>query len=267
MKDKIDNLRKECAALDMFLAGLAPQDWSRTTAFYDWTVADEVMHLRLVDQFGILALTAPEQFPALVEEVREGQARGFELSDRMREQWGHLPPAEIRASWREEWERICALFDTTPPDTRLPWFGPPMAASAFVTARQMEVWAHGQDVYDLLRVRRVNDDRIRDICELGVRTHGWSFSNRGLERPARPEVRLTAPSGAVWVWNEGEAERISGAAEDFALVVTQRRNHADTALEVVGEGARAWMEIAQCFAGAPELMPAPGQRLVVYEPD
>ena len=267
MKDKIDDLRKECAALDMFLAGLAPQDWSKVTAFFGWTVADEVMHLRQVVLFGILALTAPDLFAALVEEVRAGQARGFELSDRMREQWGQLPPAEIRANWCEDWQRICALFEATAPETRLPWFGPPMAASAFVTARQMEVWAHGQDIYDLFKLRRVNDDRIRNICELGVRTHGWSFGNRGLERPLRPEVRLTAPSGAVWVWNEGEAERISGPAEDFALVVTQRRNVADTALAVEGEGARAWMEIAQCFAGVPEQMPAPGQRLVVYGPD
>jgi uncharacterized protein (TIGR03084 family) len=162
---------------------------------------------------------------------------------------------------------ICALFDATDPETRLPWFGPPMAASAFVTARQMEVWAHGQDIYDLFKVRRVNHDRIRNICELGVRTHGWSFANRDLDRPARPEVRLTAPSGAVWTWNEGETERICGPAEDFALVVTQRRNVADTALVVEGAGARAWMEIAQCFAGAAEQMPAPGVRLVVCDAD
>lgn len=267
MKARIDHLREECAALDEFLASLAPADWSKVTAFFNWTVADEIMHLRLVDGFGIVSLTTPDEFPALVAQVRAGQARGFELSDRMRELWGHLSPADIRANWSDGWQRICALFDATDPEIRMPWFGPAMAASAFVTARQMEVWAHGQDIYDLFKVRRVNDDRIHSICELGVRTHGWSFANRSLERPERPEVRLTAPSGAVWAWNEGEVERISGPAEDFALVVTQRRNVADTGLVVEGEGAQAWMAIAQCFAGAPEQMPAPGERLVVYGQD
>lgn len=267
MKDKIEHLRQECAALDGFLSSLAPHDWDRVTAFYDWTVADEIMHLRLVDSFGVVALTAPDTFPALVDEVRSGQARGFELSDRMRKQWGHLSPAAVRAGWSDDWQRICALFGETDPETRLPWFGPPMAASAFVTARQMEVWAHGQDIYDLFRVRRVNNDSIRNICELGVRTHGWSFANRNLERPERPEVRLTAPSGEFWAWNEGAAELICGPAEDFALVVTQRRNVADTVLVVEGEGAQAWMAIAQCFAGAAEDMPTPGKRLVAYGGD
>lgn len=265
MRAVIDDLRMECAALDEFLAGLAPHVWDSVTAFFDWTVADEIMHLHLVDGFGIVSLTAPEAFPALLEEVRERQSRGFELSARMREQWGDLAPRELLAKWRVGWNRICALFGVTDPETRLPWFGPPMAAAAFATARQMEVWAHGQDIYDLLRVRRVNRDRIRNICELGVRTHGWSFANRQLKRPERPEVRLTGPSGAVWSWNEGAGELICGPAEDFALVVTQRRNVADTALVVEGDGARAWMEIAQCFAGAPEEMPRPGERLVVYD--
>jgi hypothetical protein len=38
---------------------------------------------------------------------------------------------------------------------------------------------------------------------------------------------------------------------DFCLVVTQRVHLSDTALELEGEPARAWMEIAQAFAGPP----------------
>jgi hypothetical protein len=43
-------------------------------------------------------------------------------------------------------------------------------------------------------------------------------------------------------------------------VVTQTRNIADTGLKVTGPNATAWMEIAQCFAGRPEMPPAPGTR-------
>ncbi len=42
--------------------------------------------------------------------------------------------------------------------------------------------------------------------------------------------------------------------------MTQNRNVADTALVVVGEPAKQWMAIAQCFAGNPENPPAPGVR-------
>jgi uncharacterized protein (TIGR03084 family) len=264
MKELVRELRDECAELDGFLTTLKPEDWTRQTIFFGWTVADEVMHLHQVDGFGIAALSAPERFPDIVAGVRAGQARGIELSQKMREDYGHLSHQELIETWRSGYQQICDLFDASEPDARLPWFGPPMAASAFVTARQMEVWAHGQDIYDLFRVRRKNSARLRNICELGVRTHGWSFANRKLERPDKPEVRLTAPDGVTWLWNEGQADRISGLAEDFAMVVTQRRHVDDTSLEVVGAGARQWMEIAQCFAGAPQRMPAPGERAVSY---
>ncbi len=129
-------------------------------------------------------------------------------------------------------------------------------------ARFMEVWAHGQDVYDLMRVPREHTDRIKNIAVLGVKTFGWTFVNRGLEVPgAPPYVRLVAPSGAIWEWNEpNETNKVSGTAVEFCQVVTQGRNVADTALEVVGETATRWMAIAQCFAGGPADPPKSGER-------
>ena len=264
MDKMIADFRAECVALSDLLVGLPDEDWRRATAFFDWSVADEVMHLHLVDDFGLVALTTPDAFPALVAEVRDGQANGIELSQRMRERYAALAPKDLLAAWTAGWERLVETFGRRPADDRIPWFGPDMSVGAFAAARQMEVWAHGQDVFDLLGVRRANSDRIRAICELGVKTQGWSFRNRGLERPSAPQVRLEAPSGAVWTWNEGASEQITGQAEDFALVVTQRRHVDDTGLKVEGVGARAWMEIAQCFAGAPETGPAAGVRRVDY---
>jgi uncharacterized protein (TIGR03084 family) len=71
-------------------------------------------------------------------------------------------------------------------------------------------------------------------------------------------VELAAPSGAVWAWGDADSsERITGPAEDFCLVVTQRRHVDDTALVVEGTVAREWMEIAQAFAGGATNGPAP----------
>ena len=137
-----------------------------------------------------------------------------------------------------------------------------MGVRMFTTARQMETWAHAQDVYDLLGKRRRYNDRIENIAVIGVKTFGWTFANRRLEVPATvPYVRLVAPSGALWEWNEAsESDRVCGTAVDLCHVVTQGRNVADTRLEVVGESAQRWMAIAQCFAGPPVDPPAPGTR-------
>jgi hypothetical protein len=61
----------------------------------------------------------------------------------------------------------------------------------------------------------------------------------------------TAPPG-VWSWGPADAaDRVTGDALDFCLVVTQRRNVADTGLSVTGDAAAAWIAIAQAFAGRP----------------
>ena len=56
---------------------------------------------------------------------------------------------------------------------------------------------------------------------------------------------------------------MTGPALDFCLVVTQRRHRADTALEVTGPVATAWMAIAQAFAGpaGPGRPPRPPARI------
>jgi uncharacterized protein (TIGR03084 family) len=147
-------------------------------------------------------------------------------------------------------------------DARLTWFGPDMGVRMFTTARQMETWAHGQAIFDVMGATRQPSARLRNIAEIGVRTYGWTFANRGLPVPGSvPHVRLTGPSGIVWTWNEPDhGNSVEGLAMEFCQVVTQVRNVADTGLTVAGEPARAWMSLAQCFAGPPEAPPAPGTR-------
>jgi hypothetical protein len=77
-----------------------------------------------------------------------------------------------------------------------------------------------------------------------------------------PHVALNAPDGSTWTWGEpSTSDFVSGSAEEFCLVVTQRRNVADTALRF-GGSATLWLPIAQCFAGPPADPPAPGVRVV-----
>ncbi|MBT7086568.1 MAG: hypothetical protein HN931_10385 [Desulfobacterales bacterium] len=76
---------------------------------------------------------------------------------------------------------------------------------------------------------------------------------------------LTSPSGKKWEWGPKDSDNtVTGLAEDFCLVVTQRRNIADTKLVTTGAVAKEWMSIAQAFAGPPEDGPKPGHRVVEY---
>ena len=123
-------------------------------------------------------------------------------------------------------------FGEADPIARVKWAGPDMSVRSSITARLMETWAHGLAIYDALGVERQDDDRIRNIAILGINTFGWAFRNRKLEVPAQPPyVRLTAPSGAVWEWNDlSTTNCVTGSATGFCQVLTQTRNVADTDL-------------------------------------
>ncbi|GGO75102.1 hypothetical protein GCM10012289_49340 [Nonomuraea cavernae] len=135
----------------------------------------------------------------------------------------------------------------------MPWYGPDMSAVSFVTARLMETWAHGQDVADALGVTREPTARLRHVAMIGFRAMPYGFAVRGLPAPEDPvRVELTTPGGEPWTAGPaGAADVVRGPMLDFCLLVTQRVHLADTALQITGATARAWMEIAQAFAGPP----------------
>ena len=254
------DLRAEQDALDAVVAGLTDIQWRLATPSLGWSVADQIGHLTYFDGTAVLAITDPDAFRASVKELRDA---GDHADDLMLQR--QLAPTELLAAWRTNRCRLGQAADKLEDGTRVAWYGPPMGARSFLTARLMECWAHGQDVVDAVGAVRPATDRLRHIAQLGVITRGWSYVNRGLEPPAGGvRVELTAPSGAVWRFGDGQddhdANVVTGPAEDFCLVVTQRRHVDDTALEVTGALARDWLEKAQAFAGPPTDGPRPGTR-------
>jgi len=260
LQAQVEDLRAEGRDLDSLLAGLTEADWRRATAFKGWTVWDVVAHLHLSDHMGMTSLAGEAQFRALMEDMR---VAATPMTGYARRWLGDLSGATLRDRWRALLADLCDGLEAADPERRLAWAGPGMKPRMFATARQMETWAHGSEIYDLFGVERRETDRLRNIATIGVRTFGWTFANRKLEAPQPvPWVRLTAPSGASWEWNTPQPDNcVEGRAVEFCQVVTQTRNVADTALRVVGEPASRWMAIAQCFAGPPENPPAPGARV------
>jgi uncharacterized protein (TIGR03084 family) len=122
----------------------------------------------------------------------------------------------------------------------------------------METWAHGHDVVDAIAAvaplaQRPPTQRLRHIAHIGVRARPFSYAVNQLEMPETDVyVGLEAPDGSLWEWgDEASGESVRGPAEDFCLLVTQRRHQADLRLEVTGPAAVQWMSIAQAFAGPP----------------
>jgi uncharacterized protein (TIGR03084 family) len=256
------DFRAECAALHAVLAAAPADAWQQPTQFKGWTFDDIIGHLHFSDHAAALAARSRDEVQSLFHEVHAARAAGISFADYTRRWLQGCSGPTLLERWREHAERLADTFAAFAPDHRLAWAGPDMSARSFMSARQMETWAHGQAVYDLLGLERVEHDRIRNIAVMGINTFGWAFKVHRREEPVpKPFVRLVSPSGATWEWNDPAADsRVEGSAVDFCRVVTQTRNVRDTKLVVTGVSATAWMEIAQCFAGPPERPPAPGTR-------
>ncbi len=254
-----EDFRQETRSLHSLIASLPAETYSEPTQFKGWTIVDVIRHLHFWNRMAHCQLSDPDQ---LVEHLGQMKARGITMRAYEAEKLGHLGPAELVAEWASFAEDTADLFATADPKARLKWAGPDMSARSSITARLMETWAHGQEVYDHAGKVRKNEDRVRNIVTLGVNTYGWTYATRGQKPPgSMPYLVLTAPSGEVWTQGEpSETERIEGLAEEFCQVVTQTRNIVDTKLKVLGAVASDWMSKAQCFAGAPNPPPAPGTR-------
>jgi uncharacterized protein (TIGR03084 family) len=244
------DLAAESRELTGILSGLAAADWDALTPADGWTVRDQVTHLAFFDDAALLSLRDPDAF---AKRRAEHVAIGDRFPDVIAERHRHLSGAEVLAWLTKSRQTLLSEYHAADPAARLPWYGPDMGVPSSVTARLMETWAHGQDIRDTHRVATPVTGRLRHIANLGVRTFGFSFLQRGLPVPSEPvRVALTGPDGATWTWGlDDAADRVTGEALDFCLVVTQRRNVADTGLAVTGPVAERWIAIAQAFAGRP----------------
>ena len=251
------DLRAEQEALDELVSGLAAEQWRLPTPSPGWSVADQIGHLTYFDGTAATAVTDPDAFQASIA-LLLGSEGGIDAATLHR----HLAPEDLLEAWRTNRARLHEAAAGLEEGVRIPWYGPSMSAKSFLTARLMECWAHGQDVADAVGVERRASDRLRHVAQIGFITRGWTYANRGIEAPpATIRVELDAPSGAVWRFGPDDAdEAVTGPAEDFCLVVTQRRHVDDTSLLAPGRASRDWLEKAQAFAGPATDGPPPRGR-------
>lgn len=258
MQQAID-FKDESDVLHKVLKSLDATEFGRSTQFKDWTIDDVLVHLHFWNKAADQSLNDPDGFAnlfgRLATHLASGTLRDFENGEIA------LRGQDLVEGWHAQYSDMADRWRVLDPKIRVRWAGPEMSVRSSATARQMETWAHGQEIFDLLGLRRQDADRIKNIVILGINTYQWSFKVRGMEAPQPvPFVRLTAPSGEEWTFGEEGDDSITGSAVDFCQIVTQTRNVADTDIKTTGPTSEAWMNHAQCFAGPPETPPAPGAR-------
>lgn len=246
----VADLRIESDELDVLVADLPASSWAGATPAPGWTIAHQIAHLLWTDRVSLLSVTDE---PGFTDVLAQAMTNPTGFVDAGAEELALTPPGELLADWRQTRGRLHDELLTVADGRKLPWFGPPMSAASMATARMMETWAHGLDVADALGVRRPATARLRSIAHIGVRTRDFAFTVHGLAVPTEPfRVELVAPHGELWTWGPDDAaQRVTGSAEDFCMLVTQRRARSELDVTAVGADAAKWLTIAQAFAGPP----------------
>jgi uncharacterized protein (TIGR03084 family) len=246
----VADLRAESDELEALVAVLPESGWANPTPAVGWTIAHQIGHLLWTD---LVALTTVTDEAAFGDILTEAAADPSGFVDAGAEEEAARPPTDLLADWRATRRQLHDALLAVDADRKLLWFGPPMSAASMATARLMETWAHSLDVFDTLGVHKPPSGRLRSIAHLGVRTRDYAFAVNGLPAPVEPfRIELRAPDGSMWSWGpEDAAQRVTGSAEDFCYLVTQRRPPGTLDVSADGDEAQRWLSIAQAFAGPP----------------
>jgi uncharacterized protein (TIGR03084 family) len=233
---------------DRVLAGLHEDDWSLPTPSPGWTIAHQVAHLSATFRMAGLAGADPDAF----RRMTKGLSPDFDANvEHALAEFLAEPPDVLFQRWQSEKARAIASLVAVPADQVVPWLVNPLPPGVLAAAGMMELFAHGQDVADAVGVRLERTDDLGHLVAFAVRTWDFGYQARGVPTPdVRIRFEITAPSGTLWTFGpEDGADRVTGPAEDFCLLVTRRRHHEDLALTATGDVATAWLRIAQAYRG------------------
>ncbi len=266
MKQICTDLENQYLEFEEVVSGLDTKLWQAKTPFYNWVIFDQVAHIVFFDHEALLAIEDRERFRERAKGIMDVLVSGESLRHHTNTLLGIKNPKDILDFWRDIRSRLLLKLSKMSSKDRIQWYGPDMSALSFATGRLMETWAHSQDVFDTLKKKRSSGKGLYHIAHMGVSTFTWSFIIKKMTPPRiSPWVELIGPSGEVWEWGEPDSpEKVWGSAEEFCLVVTQRRNIMDTNLKCQGKNTKKWLSMAQAFAGVSQEPPKAGNRIINY---
>jgi enediyne biosynthesis protein E11 len=256
--DVIKDLLAEGEDLDGVLAEAGTAALTLPTPAPGWTIAHQIAHLSATFRLAALAAGAPKEFAAVVAKLSPDFDANVTaaLTPYLADQ-----PEVMIERWRTELATAVQALAAVPAGQTVPWLVRPLPPEVLASAGLMELFAHGQDIYDTLQYRREETGRLRHLVAFAVRTWDFGYLARGQKAPDTAfRFEITGPSGALWTFGPADAEnRVTGPALDFCLLVTRRRHPADLAVVATGDEARSWVTIAQAYRGTPGGGRVPGQ--------
>lgn len=247
MQEILADLKAEQQCLDQFLSTLSGSQWDLPSPAEGWTLKDSVSHIAHIDEVATVLLRGDNTPLEIAAKVL------FRFTDIGVEKGRKMKYSEVLPWWREVRSVMMEELTKCDPKQRIPWFARPMGAKAFATARLMETWAHGLDCFNAIGAEPVDTDRLRHVALLAYMARPFAYQINGLPAPDSPlRIELTLPSGKIWaVGDETSIDRIRGEAGEFCRVAVRRRHWKDMNLEIEGDEAKRFIEIAQTYAGPP----------------
>ena len=242
----LDDLAAEQRELQALLREIDGDAWLQPTPARGWDVRDTVAHLADTDEMAIATATGAS---GSINERATAAASGEDLTFQGVLRGRRRAGSDVLAWWEATTAAEREMFEALDPNVRVPW-GIGMRAPSFVTARLMETWAHGLDVYAALGVVPRDTDRLAHVAWLSTRALPYAYSVAGLEAPPEPlRVELTLPSGAAWSIGPADAEsRITGPAGEYCRVFVHRMQLADArGLRADGPAATSALAVARAF--------------------
>lgn len=244
--------------VDRLVANLTPDQWALPTPADRWTIRDQIAHLTATFHLAGTAASDPEGFARIAAKLTpdfDANVRGA------MQRFLDDPPEVLLGQWRAVRAAAEKALAAAPPEQPVPWLVRPLPPGVLAAAGMMELFGHGQDIADALGVRRTYTDRLRVLVAFAVRVWDFGYLARDLTPPdVEFGFDLTAPSGAHWRFGPDDAaQRITGPAVDFCLLVTRRRHRADLAVTATGPDAESWLDIAQAYRGPAGSGRRPGQ--------
>ena len=266
MLSQANDFYQESEYIYSILENLSNNDFRKVTQFKSWTFNTIIRHLHVWNYASYLSLEGEDNWKKFREKLNFFFSNNKTLKDFEEDiVLPHIKDKELLMLWKEFYLKLTETFKFEEPKKRVKWVGPDMSVLSSISARHMETWAHGQAIFDILGIERINHDRIYNIVIIGNNTFNWAFKINNKEIPSEPPyLKLYSPSGKVWEFNNSNnINKIEGKAEEFCQVVTQVRNIKDVHLKLLGPISNQWMQIAQCFAGKASKPPVPGLRKVM----
>lgn len=233
MREILSDLVAEEQSLDQFLQKINPRDWNKTRVWHGWTVQEVVSHLASSEEYAYNALAEGGSRLSEVDDYGDID----DLNEAALQPGLDMRPQDVIEWWRGARAKVVEELSKLKPSDRVPWFHGDMSARSFATARLMENWAHGLDVYEAVNVEPEDTPRLRHIAWLGWKSLPHALSEAGIEYPEPVHVVLMGPEYSKWSFGpEDSPNVIKGQAGEWCRLAVGRINRDDIeTLRVEGE--------------------------------